>query len=278
LGAVAYLGTNDLTDPCLNYLGDSGETGLLPFSFRVPAGSNFVVNVQARTTNANCGIHTLEIFGLPCPPPRLHLVKDSAPGKVLARWSTAYPAYRLQSTNTLPAQGPSGFSEFNTTPVVAEGKYTVTNATAAPKQFFRLAKWVPRLSVPGFNPILWLASTLIFVGRQAMLELMRIPAVVLLCIVGLSLSLLPAEAQYKAPSQYFRKDSPKPNPGAPSGTPTKPELAAKPKFKELPVNTQFYFVTDTNRQFPWMKLSESSAKNTKNGVTQTLSGETPIQR
>ena len=85
----------------------------------------------------------------------------------------------------------------------------------------------------------------------------------------------------KAPSQYFRKDSPR-NPGSP-GAPAAPDKAAPtapqaPKFKDLPVNTQFYFVSDTNRAYAWTKISADSAKNTKNGVTQAINGETPVRK
>lgn len=92
-------------------------------------------------------------------------------------------------------------------------------------------------------------------------------------------------AQYKAPSQYFRKDSPR-NPGTPGSpaapgapaTPGKPAAPVAPKFKDLPVNSQFFFVSDTNRAYAWTKISADSAKNTKNGVTQAINAETPIQR
>jgi len=43
------------------------------------------------------------------------------------------------------------------------------------------------------------------------------------------------------------------------------------------VNSQFYFLTDTNRAFPWTKISETTAKNTK-GITRAFSVETPVQR
>jgi hypothetical protein len=94
-----------------------------------------------------------------------------------------------------------------------------------------------------------------------------------------------ALAQYKAPSQYFPKN--RPVPGAPGGQPPAQPPAAprqppaappQPKFKELPVDSQFYFQTDTNRVFAWTKTSATTAKNTKNGVTQTINPETPIQR
>jgi hypothetical protein len=136
LGAAAYLGLNAGNDPCLNYLGDTGADGTQPFSFRVPANTNFFILVSARNTNVVCPRYTLELFGLPCPPPRLHIADDAAPGNVRLHWSTAYPGYRLQSTNTLRA--PGAFSTVNSTPVVISGRYTVTNSTAQPNEFLRL--------------------------------------------------------------------------------------------------------------------------------------------
>jgi hypothetical protein len=100
-----------------------------------------------------------------------------------------------------------------------------------------------------------------------------------------------AQAQYKSPRQYFPKDAPGANPsgrtapatpgtpGAPATptTPARPAVPDRPKFKDVVVNSQFYFLTDTNRAYPWTKISETSAKNAK-GVTRAFNVETPIQR
>ncbi len=95
------------------------------------------------------------------------------------------------------------------------------------------------------------------------------------------------QAQYKAPSQYFRKDFPAPKPGGPQPpsspknstadkqTPAKP---LQPKFKDLTTNATFYFLSDTNRSYAWTKISGTTAKNIKTGATQPINGETPIQR
>ena len=83
------------------------------------------------------------------------------------------------------------------------------------------------------------------------------------------------QAQYKAPSQYFRKDSPG-QPGKPA-TPA-PAVPPQPKFKDLPVNTGFFFLSDTNRAYAWTKISDTTAKNTKNGITQTINADIPVQR
>lgn len=92
-------------------------------------------------------------------------------------------------------------------------------------------------------------------------------------------------AQYKAPSDYFRKDSPnRPGgPAQPGGAPAapgnpKPAAPQKPAFKDVPVNTQFYFLTDTNRAYAWTKLTDTTAKNDKNGLTRAIPAATLVQR
>jgi hypothetical protein len=106
-----------------------------------------------------------------------------------------------------------------------------------------------------------------------------------------------AHGQYKAPSQYFRKDFPAPNkagqqPGqAPQQQPQQPQAgqqqpqqpqqpqaAAQPRFKNIATNGQFYFITDTNRTYPWVKISGNVATNSKTGVKQTLHPEIPVQQ
>ena len=91
-----------------------------------------------------------------------------------------------------------------------------------------------------------------------------------------------APAQYKAPSQYFPKNNPAPKPG---GQPTQPPASRpapaapqQPKFKDVAVNSQFYFLADTNRAFAWTKTSDTTAKNAKTGAAQVINVETPVQR
>lgn len=104
-------------------------------------------------------------------------------------------------------------------------------------------------------------------------------------------AVLVAHAQYKAPSQYFRKDFPAPKPGQsqpsqpsqpqqqqPAATPKAPAQPAQPRFKNVATNSQFHFLSDTNRAYPWVKISSSVATNVKTGVKQTLSPELPVQR
>ena len=94
---------------------------------------------------------------------------------------------------------------------------------------------------------------------------------------------LGAQAQYKSPRDYFPKNNPAPTPGGQPAAPRAPDKQAPttpqpPKFRDLALNSQFYFTSDTNRTYAWMKISSSTAKNTKNGVTQTINLETPVQR
>ena len=110
-------------------------------------------------------------------------------------------------------------------------------------------------------------------------------------VVIVGASTLGVSAQYKAPSQYFRKDFPapvKPNQqqapqpaqphhatGSPQATPAQP---AQPKFKDMGTNAQFFFMTDTNHAYPWVKISSTVATNVKSGVRTTVSAEMPVQR
>jgi hypothetical protein len=43
------------------------------------------------------------------------------------------------------------------------------------------------------------------------------------------------------------------------------------------VNQQFYFLNDTNRAFPWTKLTATTAKNPQ-GVTRPINGETLVRK
>lgn len=105
----------------------------------------------------------------------------------------------------------------------------------------------------------------------------------LIRLMGLALVMFSASVvsgQVKAPSQYFRKDSPnRPGQQNPPASPNAPSsAAAAPKFKDVAVNSQFYFMTDTNRAYPWTKISDSKAKNSKSGATAPVSANTPVRR
>lgn len=66
--SVAYLGSFDPTNLCLNYAGDVGGSptngNSASYSFTVPAGGNFVVVVNESTSGAGCASYTLSVDGL----------------------------------------------------------------------------------------------------------------------------------------------------------------------------------------------------------------------
>ena len=138
--AAAYLGGFDPNDPCANYLGDSGGDGTSAFSFPVPAGSNFVIVVTLWVPDIGCNNYTLELFGLPCPPPTLAIAREDGPDKVRLHWSTAYPGYRLQSVSNLVGIPPP-FEPVPISPAISGGRFNVTNHIAGTtNQFYRLYK------------------------------------------------------------------------------------------------------------------------------------------
>jgi hypothetical protein len=109
-------------------------------------------------------------------------------------------------------------------------------------------------------------------------------------VVGAALAA--AHGQYKAPSQYLRKDFPAPAQGGQPGQPTQqpqarqqpppqqpqqPPAPVRPKFKDVATNGQFYFLTDTNRAYTWVKISATVATNMKTGIRQSLHPEIPVQ-
>lgn len=138
LGVAAYLGTFNPDDPCAGYFADRGECGppYPPFSFRVPAGSNFVIVVSARVADLVCDTHVVELFGLPCPPPVLAIAPESNPNQVRVHWSTAYPGWTAQQAGT-----PTGaFSPVPQTPAIVNGRDALTNLAKTTNQFYRLTQ------------------------------------------------------------------------------------------------------------------------------------------
>jgi len=137
LGVAAYLGRFDTNNPGNGYLGDIGIGGppYPAFSFQVPPMTNFTLVVMALTTNLSCNNYSLELFGLPCPPPTLAIAKEeSTPSSVRLLWSTAYPGFVAQQSG----QPGSPFSDLNQTPAILNSHYALTNLLANTNQFFRL--------------------------------------------------------------------------------------------------------------------------------------------
>ena len=61
-------------------------------------------------------------------------------------------------------------------------------------------------------------------------------------------------------------------PAAPSAQPA----AGQTRFKDLEMNSNFFFLSDTNRAYPWEKISDATARNTVNTNVATLSGLTLV--
>lgn len=149
LMASAYLNDFVPSDPCANLLGDSGVeifNGSGGFSFPVPAGSRFTVvvnEINQNSPSSGCGNYTLELHGLPCPQeqPTLYIANDVGPDNVRLHWSTAYPGFDLQGRPSLGGLVIGGFTNVNSSPVVIDGHYSVTNShNGKGNGFFRLRK------------------------------------------------------------------------------------------------------------------------------------------
>ena len=81
-----------------------------------------------------------------------------------------------------------------------------------------------------------------------------------------------AHAQWSYRRVQYRYNNPRPAPSTNQvGKPTQP--AEKPvKFKDLPLNSEFYFLADKDRKlFPRIKISNTSAKNVPTRGTPTVS-------
>ena len=66
--SVAYLGSFNLNDLCVNYLADVGRdvNGADSYSFEVPNGMSFKVLVEEYWPWQGCASYTLAVSGLPC--------------------------------------------------------------------------------------------------------------------------------------------------------------------------------------------------------------------
>jgi hypothetical protein len=72
---------------------------------------------------------------------------------------------------------------------------------------------------------------------------------------------------------YYPPDSSVPKPPADQNNPARPAQPNQPKqpaekqepFKEVPVNSTFYFAADRNKSFPRIKISETTARSVKDG-------------
>jgi subtilisin-like proprotein convertase family protein len=145
LHAAAYLGSYDPANPCANYLGDTGSESTAAsanFSFTAPQDAVIALVVSSPVSAPSCVAlsYLLQLHGLPCPPPTLHIEKTGSPDEVRLHWSTAYPDFDLQRTPILNGAAPYPFENVATPPVVVNGDYSVTNRVIAPQSFYRLRK------------------------------------------------------------------------------------------------------------------------------------------
>ena len=137
---LVYLDPLNITN---NYLGDSGDStvdvnpGPQSCSVTVPAGAKFLVSVNEMTPGAGCGSYTVQVSGLPCPPPVLNI--QSVPtNKARLFWSTSAGGYLLESESNLVAKA---FGTVTNEPIVSGGNYNVTNSAVSPtNRFYRLRK------------------------------------------------------------------------------------------------------------------------------------------
>lgn len=145
--AAAYLNAFDPSDLCANYLGEIGGNveggGPHAFSFPVPTGARFIVAVNAFPQEGGglvpaCANYTLELFGLPCPPPTLRIAPTAQPDKVRLHWPTSAAGFHLESAPDV--NGAGEFVPVPTPPVVVNGQFTVTHSLPHGREFFRLAK------------------------------------------------------------------------------------------------------------------------------------------
>ncbi len=144
LHAAAYLGTYNPTDPCANYLGDTGSelaAGSASFSFAAPENAVIAIVVSSPVATSSCLVsYQMQFYGLPCPPPALRIARTANPDEVRLHWSTAYPGFDLQRTPSLNGIAPFPFVNVPVAPVVVEGDYTVTNSSSGTDAYFRLRK------------------------------------------------------------------------------------------------------------------------------------------
>ena len=144
LHCAAYLGSYDPANPCANYLGDTGSeltAGSTGFAFTAPPDAVIALVVSSPVSATACvGAYLVQLHGLPCPPPTLHIAQTGNPEEVRLFWSTAYPDFDLQRTPTLNGPPLSPFVNVLFTPIVVNGDYSVTNRTTAPPAYYRLRK------------------------------------------------------------------------------------------------------------------------------------------
>jgi autotransporter-associated beta strand protein len=142
LQAVIYLNNFNPANIAANYLADSGNSTSSSLNFpqscsaTIPTGTVFFVVVDEIDPSTG-GAYTLQLSGLPCPPPVLKIQKVM-PDKARLYWDTSGGGYLLESTPGLTSPSWGGISN---EPIVSAGNYNVTNSSVLPtNRFYRLHK------------------------------------------------------------------------------------------------------------------------------------------
>jgi subtilisin-like proprotein convertase family protein len=138
--AAIYLNAFDPLNITNNYLADSGFStvnGPQSCSATIPAGAKFFVTVNEIGSGAGCSGYTLQLSGLPCPPPTLN-IQPVPPNKARLYWDTSAGGYLLEADSNLLV---NAWGTITNEPIVSGGNYNVTNSSVAPtNQFYRLHK------------------------------------------------------------------------------------------------------------------------------------------
>jgi hypothetical protein len=140
--AALYLNSFNPGNIYTNWLGDAGLStaqavgGVTTFSCSIPPGAPFVVVVNETTLSSDAQSYTLQLSGLPCPPPTLNIQKVAG-NQARLYWDTSGGGYVLQSISNLTATAWGGVTN---EPIVSGGNYNVTNTTLVPttNRFYRL--------------------------------------------------------------------------------------------------------------------------------------------
>jgi len=123
-----------------------------------------------------------------------------------------------------------------------------------------------------------------FSRTDQMLDAMRLSMLLLIAMLAGLLAAREAQAQRRgqkggrggraAPAQTPAQPpaQPPPKPATPSDQP----VIAQTRFKDLAVDSTFFFLSDTNRDYPWKKISATSAQNTVNSNVAAISAQTPV--
>ena len=147
--AGVYLNAFDPSNLATNYAADSGNstvTGIGGFigtpgpqscSATIPTGAKFFVEVNEPILGVGSTNYTLQLSGLPCPPPVLN-IQTVQTNKARLSWPSWAGGYLLEATPSLLL---TNYVSITNEPIVTSLKYNVTNSSSSPtNRFYRLHK------------------------------------------------------------------------------------------------------------------------------------------